>query len=579
MNGNKKELIGQLEEHLKKNRLKIMAAAEELRNRPMPEPTEELFALYEQNGNRLKYEEVYFTRRKYLAVYGMAAILEGKEQDIAILSQVIEQICAEECWALPAHVNRKEDSGWRRTVDLFSSETAQTLAEICDALSGRLPEHITSLAREHIFKRVLDPYYSSRPPYLRWEAWENNWVAVCAGSIGSASIYLMKEEPERLEKCLERICAAMDRYIGGFTEEGVCMEGLAYFTYGMTYFTGFAKQAFDYSGGRIDLLSREKCEKIAQFQQKCYFREGRTVSFSDGSSRDTFKVGLTCFLAMRYPGAIVPNMDRAADYDGDSCFRFMAIHRDFIWTRDYIEFLKRSAQDQELREEEKGGQITFQGAQWTICQSKNNCGMAAKGGNNDEPHNHNDIGSFLYLKGKEFLLTDLGCGEYTKDYFGSGRYEILNNRSKGHSVPIINGREQCAGAQYQCDAFRSDGCGNTRISYAAAYGQGAVSSAVRELEFSLDDGSMKVRDSFEFPDENGVVEENLITEYEPAVTGGKIVIAGGGQSCSIEIEGNPQIHVTAQAYSDHGGIMQKAYLIRWDVPVRGKKAECSFKVL
>ena len=38
--------------------------------------------------------------------------------------------------------------------------------------------------------------------------------------------------------------------------------------------------------------------------------------------------------------------------------------------------------------------------------------MAAKGGNNGESHNHNDVGSFLYLAGDEMLLTDLGAGEY-----------------------------------------------------------------------------------------------------------------------------------------------------------------------
>lgn len=55
--------------------------------------------------------------------------------------------------------------------------------------------------------------------------------------------------------------------------------------------------------------------------------------------------------------------------------------------------------------------------------------MAAKGGNNGEPHNHNDVGSFFYLVGDEMLLTDLGAGEYTKEYFHEGRYRILCNNS------------------------------------------------------------------------------------------------------------------------------------------------------
>ena len=47
-------------------------------------------------------------------------------------------------------------------------------------------------------------------------------------------------------------------------------------------------------------------------------------------------------------------------------------------------------------------------AQWCILRGKDNTALVAKGGNNDEPHNHNDVGSFLYLADGEALLEDLG---------------------------------------------------------------------------------------------------------------------------------------------------------------------------
>ena len=47
--------------------------ANQMRSLPMPNLTEELFALFETTGNRLQYEEVYFRRRKFLAVFGIAA--------------------------------------------------------------------------------------------------------------------------------------------------------------------------------------------------------------------------------------------------------------------------------------------------------------------------------------------------------------------------------------------------------------------------------------------------------------------------------------------------------------------------
>ena len=107
--------------------------------------------------------------------------------------------------------------------------------------------------------------------------------------------------------------------------------------------------------------------------------------------------------------------------------------------------------------------------------------MAAKGGNYGESQNHNDVGSFLYLAGDEMLLTDLGAGEYTRDYFGEKRYDILCNHSFGHSVPVIDGKGQKEGTEYACSHFEADGSGRTVISFGQAYGTERVKSLTRSL--------------------------------------------------------------------------------------------------
>ena len=75
----KEELL----EFSQKFREELRTEAQAMMAADMPQTTEELFALFEQTGNRLKYEKVYFTRRKILAILGLEAIarkLEG-EQD------------------------------------------------------------------------------------------------------------------------------------------------------------------------------------------------------------------------------------------------------------------------------------------------------------------------------------------------------------------------------------------------------------------------------------------------------------------------------------------------------------------
>ena len=128
----------------------IRQEAEKLRAEEMPEPTEDLFAIYENTGNRLIYEDVYFERRKFLAVFGLKAILDGEERDIQKLEDILEGICAEECWALPAHVNRMTDENWRTYVDLFAAETAQTLAEIASLLGGRLSQETVRTVEQEV---------------------------------------------------------------------------------------------------------------------------------------------------------------------------------------------------------------------------------------------------------------------------------------------------------------------------------------------------------------------------------------------------------------------------------------------
>ena len=73
--------------------------------------------------------------------------------------------------------------------------------------------------------------------------------------------------------------------------------------------------------------------------------------------------------------------------------------------------------------------------------------LAAKGGHNDEPHNHNDCGSFLLNVDGQRLAIELGAPEYTADTFGPKRYTLLATRSSGHSLPIVNGHEQASGRE------------------------------------------------------------------------------------------------------------------------------------
>ena len=61
----------------------------------------------------------------------------------------------------------------------------------------------------------------------------------------------------------------------------------------------------------------------------------------------------------------------------------------------------------------------------------------------------------------DMLLTDLGRGEYTREYFGPNRYALLCNGSQGHSVPIVEGRCQSPGAEHFARVAEASGSDST----------------------------------------------------------------------------------------------------------------------
>jgi hypothetical protein len=84
--------------------------------------------------------------------------------------------------------------------------------------------------------------------------------------------------------------------------------------------------------------------------------------------------------------------------------------------------------------------------------------FGAKGGNNAESHNHNDVGSFvMYYDGKPCLI-DLGREAYSAKTFSPQRYEIWTMQSLYHNVPVINGVAQKEGGMFKAknSSFTSD---------------------------------------------------------------------------------------------------------------------------
>ncbi len=528
-------------------------AGKELDKEKIPQLTEDLFSLFERTGNRLEYENVYFKRRKFLTVYAMLSIMYSEKSHIFRLAEIIKAIIDEECWALPAHVNRN-DKNWRITIDLFAAETAFSLAEITSLLKSKLSADLQEKVRREVFRRVLEPFEESSFPYFSWEVSQMNWCAVCCGSIGGAAIFLMQNDIARLNKLLKRINGSIVNYIKGFSDDGACLEGLGYYTYGMSFFTAYADLIYKYSKGKVDMFEDSKLKKIALFQQKCFLTGNVTVSFSDSQRDEKYRLGLTAYLLRRYPEVEIPDISLAADLETDNCYRYIVLSRDYFWTKQRV--------DNVISKRE--WHMVLPQAQWSVCRSDNDCVLATKGGHNGEPHNHNDVGSFIYACESESILDDIGAGEYTKDYFNENRYKNICCRSLGHNVPLIDGKEQLAGTQYRASRFVSDGNGKTELDIEAAYGLPANDKVTRSFLLERNSGICTVTDSFRLSSKTEVT-ENLVTLHNPMISGSNFIVKTSKNKFIIQIINGKELNIIKETYNDHYGEEKDLWLMQWKV--------------
>ncbi|MGN1188525.1 MAG: heparinase II/III family protein, partial [Lachnospiraceae bacterium] len=183
-----------------------------------------------------------------------------------------------------------------------------------------------------------------------------------------------------------------------------------------------------------------------------------------------------------------------------------------------------------------------------LCIARNNIyTAAAKCGDNNDSHNHNDTGSITLYKNGQPLLVDIGVESYTKKTFSPQRYEIWTMQSDYHNLPTINGCMQQNGAEYRATdvshSFNVEG-GSISMDIAKAYPAKAhIETYNRSV--SLTDTGLKLNDNWRFTDlESHPVTLNFITYEKPVLKDNALLIGELGQitfpaNCSVQLEELP----------------------------------------
>lgn len=510
----------------------LFAFAEREKNTLTAAPKFSDFIRFDTDGDRdaFEYDGVtgYFAPRHRMIAFFLMAWLYEKEEYLAPLFDTMWALCNEYSWALPAHMfgkslTRLETDGY--TVDLFGAQTADDLAEILYLLGDKVPPILAMRVRREIRVRTFDALYGEGVRDFWWKRTKCNWAAVCAGSVGIAAM-LLEDDPEKLTDLVYPLFDTMKCFLRGYTDEGVCTEGMAYWMYGFGYFMFFSDVLYKRTEGRIDLFDDEKVKNISAFPAATLFGHGLCLPFSDAEGVIHLRRGMMDFVARRYPD--LPKVEDEAiqkhiRFDGAE--RFPDAVRNFIWSGEtFPETVVK-----------KGKVYPFAGAAWYIATAETGLTFMAKAGNNDESHNHDDVGHFALCKDGVPLFWDSGCGNYSKQYFGKERYEYVECSSRGHSVPIVGGHLQNHGKKKVGERDVPYAAENTvltaagiRAEIAPVYDLDFMPSLVRDMSFDVKSGRIRIADTFVFTVPGTEVRERFVSLTKPEKTENGVLLSADG---------------------------------------------------
>ncbi len=476
--------------------------------------------IYEKTGSRSEFEKPYFERRHFtVAAAILALIYPDEEQYLISLQKVLIATCNEFSWAVPAHCSKNCLQGFPETccVDLFAAETGAMLAEIYAFLQERLSPQVKNLLIKEIETRILTPF--ARNKHYIWEDYFNNWLAVCAGNVAIAAIWT---NPAFFQTHKQRLVKLLKDYLLTVPDDGTCLEGVGYWHYGYGEFIWTADLLYAYTQGEIDLFTDPKVKKLALYPERSFLCGNVAISYADGNEQDKTDLALLCYLSEKFAGDVhvLPAKN--------TCFW----KGNVSWLQSTRSLWYSKAQTIESRPI-KNYYLPLS-EQAIINQP--NYSLFVKAGNNNEPHNHNDVGSFILANKNGQVLCDLGATRYTKEYFlDDKRYQFLSCSSRGHSVPIINGCYQKTGKRYRGSISLN---GNQIcVDFANAYEISGLNRLTRTFTYQQDDFTLT--DSWDLPFESFT--ERFITKKQPIILRNGVCVDGVNISfdatlCSVAIQ-------------------------------------------
>lgn len=431
-----------------------------------PLTTATLYLTYSRTGNRAVADDLNRQKLDALRTLALAELVEGNGRFLDDLINGVFAYCEQTYWGSPAHFYMYGYEGQLGNIttllpdkndpiiDLVTGDTAADLAWIWYYFHNtfdKVSPIIAQRLKQELHAKVLDPFYQ-RTDYWWITGWGegrvNNWTPWCSYNV-LICILLLETDPQKREDGIYKTMQAVDLFINSYPEDGGCSEGPG-------YWGAASGRLFDYltvlgkaSQGKIDIFGNELIRNMGRYIYRVYVSQSENyVNFADAQAKlhhngeliYRFGKAIQDPVMQGFGAFLVSKADRAENLTGGRMGNSLEnlFSPDDWRTIPKIEPLLKEYYfpnlDVAIARDNEGSNEGFY--------------FAAKGGHNNEQHNHNDVGSFILFYNGNPVLIDAGVGTYTRETFSKDRYTIWTMQSDYHNVPLINGVAQRQGRNF-----------------------------------------------------------------------------------------------------------------------------------
>jgi hypothetical protein len=344
----------------------------------------------------------------------------------------------------------------------------------------------------------------------------NNWNPWCNQNVLVSALLLERDQADRAA-VFGKAARSLEAFIRKYSPDGCCEEGPMYWGAAGGGLHTCLKLLSECFGGDIGLFEEPIVADIGRYIYRAHIHGDYFVNFADGDARFPISSNVFAFGASIGDERMI-RLGASAERRRPVVFSWFNVH-------DYLQdiFLER-----ELGRDDVTApyvrEAWMDAAQVLTARetegSEKGLFMAAKGGHNMEPHNHNDVGSFIVYADGYPVFIDPGTEVYTAATFGPDRYSLWYTQSQYHNCPTVRGVLQHSGKPYRSrDTFCAitDTGAELSLDLATAYpSEAGIVSWKRSVRLTRgSDAAVEVTERFVLAEPTDDIALNWITPLVP----------------------------------------------------------------